>query len=147
SRLEDLMLKSCVRLTAASALLLGIALAAAPVFADSETVDTLGGAAIGGLVGSQFGKGGGNVAATVGGVVAGGLIGNAIGRDQDAYRYYNTPDYGQPAYAAAPPPPAYYTSPPPVVYEAPPPVYVAPPPPVVYYPSPWHHYRYYYAPY
>lgn len=43
---------------------------------DHTTVGTLGGAAVGGLVGNQFGKGSGNTAATVGGAVVGGLIGH-----------------------------------------------------------------------
>lgn len=72
--------------------------------ADSETLGTLGGAAAGGLIGSQFGKGGGNVAATVGGVIAGGIIGNAIGRDADEPRYYNNGGYSSTTYYAPPPP-------------------------------------------
>src|ERR1051326_8640924 len=90
---------------AAIALIGGCVMASAPALADSETLGTLGGAAAGGLIGSQFGKGGGNVAATVGGVIAGGLIGNAIGRDADRSRYDY---YGEPADTTAPPPAAYY---------------------------------------
>jgi surface antigen len=40
---------------------------------------TLGGAALGGLVGSQFGSGGGKVAAGLGGALLGGIAGNLIG--------------------------------------------------------------------
>ena len=51
-----------------------------------QTVGTLGGAAAGGLVGSQIGSGKGRVAAILAGVIIGGLIGNQIGKaldDQD----------------------------------------------------------------
>jgi surface antigen len=52
----------------------------APSGSSSTALGTLGGAALGGLVGSQFGKGGGNVAATVAGVVLGGLAGRELGK-------------------------------------------------------------------
>lgn len=51
-----------------------------------QTVGTLGGAAAGGLIGSQIGSGKGRVAAIIAGVIIGGLIGNQVGRaldDQD----------------------------------------------------------------
>ncbi|HVO16632.1 MAG TPA: RT0821/Lpp0805 family surface protein [Alphaproteobacteria bacterium] len=48
-----------------------------------EVVGTLGGAAIGGLIGNQFGKGTGRALATTGGVLVGGLIGNQIGKSMD----------------------------------------------------------------
>jgi surface antigen len=48
-----------------------------------ETVGTLGGAAAGGLLGSQFGRGGGNAAATLGGVLLGGFLGNRLGSTID----------------------------------------------------------------
>jgi len=44
-----------------------------------ETLGTLGGAAAGGLIGSQIGKGTGNVAATMTGVLLGGFLGNRMG--------------------------------------------------------------------
>ncbi len=44
-----------------------------------ETFGTLGGAAAGGLIGSQIGKGTGNVAATLTGVLLGGFLGNRMG--------------------------------------------------------------------
>jgi surface antigen len=44
-----------------------------------ETVGTLGGAAAGGLAGSQIGRGSGNAAATLGGVLIGGFLGNQLG--------------------------------------------------------------------
>lgn len=48
-----------------------------------EGVGTLGGAAVGGLLGSQIGKGSGNLAATAAGVVIGGWLGNEIGASLD----------------------------------------------------------------
>lgn len=51
--------------------------------ATHEESGTLIGAAAGGLIGNQFGHGGGKVAATIGGAVIGGLIGNRIGRSMD----------------------------------------------------------------
>jgi surface antigen len=48
-----------------------------------EVVGTLGGAAVGGLIGNQFGKGTGKALATTGGVLIGGLIGNQIGKSMD----------------------------------------------------------------
>lgn len=46
-------------------------------------VGALGGAAAGGLIGSQFGHGSGHTAATVGGVAGGALLGGAIGNNYD----------------------------------------------------------------
>jgi surface antigen len=51
--------------------------------ATKEDQGTLLGAAAGGLIGNQFGHGGGKVAATMAGVVVGGLVGNRIGRQMD----------------------------------------------------------------
>ena len=48
-----------------------------------EVVGTLGGAALGGLIGNQIGRGAGNALATGGGVLIGGLIGNQIGKSMD----------------------------------------------------------------
>lgn len=48
-----------------------------------ETFGTLGGAALGGLVGSQIGSGTGQLAAVGAGVLLGGLIGGEIGRSLD----------------------------------------------------------------
>lgn len=48
-----------------------------------ETVGTLGGAGVGGLLGSQIGKGSGKLAATAAGVVIGGWLGNEIGASLD----------------------------------------------------------------
>ena len=48
-----------------------------------EGIGTLGGAAAGGLLGSQFGSGTGKLIATAGGVALGGLLGNSIGASLD----------------------------------------------------------------
>lgn len=66
-----------------------------------QTIGTLGGAAAGGLIGNQFGKGTGNVIATAVGVGLGGWLGNEIGASLDAadqsklqqaqYSAYNAP--------------------------------------------------------
>ncbi len=48
-----------------------------------EGVGTLGGAAVGGLLGSNVGKGSGRLAATAAGVVLGGWLGNEIGASLD----------------------------------------------------------------
>ncbi len=44
-------------------------------------VGTVGGAALGGIAGSQIGHGGGSVAGAIGGAIIGGVIGNAVERD------------------------------------------------------------------
>ncbi len=49
-----------------------------------QTVGTLGGAAAGGLLGSQFGKGSGKLATTGLGVLLGAWVGNEIGASMDA---------------------------------------------------------------
>lgn len=48
-----------------------------------QTVGTLGGAAAGGLIGSQIGSGGGQLAATAIGAMLGALVGSEIGRSMD----------------------------------------------------------------
>ena len=48
-----------------------------------ESVGTLGGAALGGLLGSQIGGGTGKLAFTAAGVFLGGLLGNQIGKSLD----------------------------------------------------------------
>ncbi len=48
-----------------------------------QTIGGLTGAALGGLLGSQFGSGKGQLAATGAGVLIGGLIGSEIGRSMD----------------------------------------------------------------
>ncbi|MDE1148396.1 MAG: RT0821/Lpp0805 family surface protein [Azospirillaceae bacterium] len=49
----------------------------------NQTVGMLGGAAAGGLIGSQFGHGGGKLAMTGLGVLLGGLAGSSIGKRMD----------------------------------------------------------------
>ena len=90
---------------------------------DSQVFGTGLGAALGGLLGSQFGHGSGRLAATAAGVFFGGLIGNDIGRSIDRADaryarpgYYNGYSYGM------------YSDPPPASYRtAYAPNYVAPP--------------------
>src|SRR5258708_6661951 len=71
---------------------------------NNQDVGTLGGAAIGGLVGSQFGKGGGQILAIGAGAIAGALIGGAIGKNMDdtdklkMNRALESNPQGQPAY-------------------------------------------------
>lgn len=48
-----------------------------------QTIGGLGGAALGGLLGSQFGGGSANLAFTALGAVAGGLVGSEVGRGLD----------------------------------------------------------------
>jgi outer membrane lipoprotein SlyB len=57
----------------------------APSYAcgSGTVVGALGGAAAGGLIGSQFGHGSGNTAATIGGVAGGALVGGSIGNNYD----------------------------------------------------------------
>jgi surface antigen len=68
-----------------------------------QTVGTLGGAALGGLIGSQIGSGSGQLAAVAVGTLAGAFLGSTIGKSLDqqdrqyAYRaQYNAVQYGQP---------------------------------------------------
>jgi surface antigen len=60
-----------------------LSLAACQGAGTKETVGTLGGAAAGGLIGSQIGSGSGRTAAIIAGVLIGGLIGNQIGKALD----------------------------------------------------------------
>ncbi|MGN6517449.1 MAG: glycine zipper 2TM domain-containing protein [Rhizomicrobium sp.] len=61
----------------------------------NRTAGTVLGAIAGGVIGNQFGRGGGRAAATVGGVILGGAIGNKIAGDMDcqdrqyAFRVYD----------------------------------------------------------
>jgi len=52
-------------------------------YGPKQTVGTLGGAALGGLLGSQFGGGTGKLATTAAGVFIGALVGSEIGRSLD----------------------------------------------------------------
>lgn len=61
----------------------------------NRAAGTVLGAIAGGIIGNQFGHGGGRAAATVGGVILGGAIGNKIAGDMDcqdrqyAFRVYD----------------------------------------------------------
>lgn len=50
----------------------------------------VGGAVVGGLIGSQFGKGSGRTAATVGGAVVGGIAGNEVQKQVTARQVWVT---------------------------------------------------------
>ena len=96
--------------------------ACGPGMGTDQTVGTLAGAAAGGLIGNQFGKGSGKDVATVAGVLTGGVVGNQVGEAMDAE---NCAPPAQPVAVAPVPPPqtvAIQPAPPPavVVYQAPP---------------------------
>jgi len=61
-----------------------LALAACGPDVKKEDTGTVVGAVAGGIIGNQFGSGGGRVAATLAGAVVGGIVGNEIGRSLDA---------------------------------------------------------------
>ncbi len=69
-----------------------------------QDVGTMTGALAGGLLGSQFGGGGGKVLAVAGGAIAGAFIGNAIGKNMDETdrlkmnQAFESNSVGQPAY-------------------------------------------------
>lgn len=72
-------------LAAAVALGLGFAVPQAQAedcsnFSGGTLIGTLGGAALGGFLGSQFGSGTGQLAFTGAGVLVGGLVGNQVGK-------------------------------------------------------------------
>lgn len=68
---------------AALALTLLLPACQAETMGNKEGIGTLGGAAVGGLLGSNIGKGSGRLAATAAGVVLGGWLGNEIGASLD----------------------------------------------------------------
>jgi len=87
-----------IRLTLIAAAAALVSCASGP----NATTGGLGGAALGGIIGHQSGRG---LEGAAIGAVAGGAAGNLIGNGQDqrnAQRYY-----GQPAYAPPPPQPYY----------------------------------------
>jgi len=65
-----------------------------------QTFGTLGGAAVGGLIGSQFGHGAGGMAATGLGVLLGGLVGSEVGRSMDRTDQLYAQRASQQVYAA-----------------------------------------------
>jgi surface antigen len=80
-----------IRMAVAATVMLAVGACASPetrnagTFGDANktTGGTLLGAAAGGLLGSQFGGGGGKVLATLGGVLLGGYVGNQVGASLD----------------------------------------------------------------
>jgi surface antigen len=60
-----------------------LALAACGPDVNNQDTGTVVGAIAGGVIGNQFGKGGGRVASTLAGAVVGGIVGNEIGRSLD----------------------------------------------------------------
>jgi surface antigen len=74
---ENLMMMRRTTIAAFAALSLG--LAACEGMNTGQTVGTLGGAAAGGLLGSQIGGGSGKLAATAAGTLIGALAGNKLG--------------------------------------------------------------------
>jgi surface antigen len=66
----------------------------------NRTGATLGGAAIGGLIGSQFGSGGGNLAMTALGTLAGAAIGSSVGKRMDEADHARMREAERRAYAA-----------------------------------------------
>lgn len=90
-------------IAAVMALLMGCTLSACTEMSKQD-VGTVSGAAIGGLVGSRFGGGSGQVLATGAGIMAGALIGGAIGKNMDdsdrlkMNQTLETHAVGQPAY-------------------------------------------------
>lgn len=77
------MLNTTGRLTCIVSALLLLSACQASNMGQKEAVGTLGGAAVGGLLGSQIGKGSGQLVATGLGVVLGGWLGNEIGSSLD----------------------------------------------------------------
>ncbi len=83
------MLTKTTTMLAATALALGASAGAASArdyrdcHDNNATAGTILGAVAGGVIGSQFGSGGGKAAATIGGVVLGGMAGHAIAKDMD----------------------------------------------------------------
>jgi len=107
-------------------LLLTVVGAAVPARASDNVFFGTGiGAALGGLFGSQIGRGGGQVVATGVGVAVGGLIGNEVGHSMDESE-------SQVIYSRRSPV-VMYSDPAPIAYGAYAPNYVAPPaPPPIY---------------
>ena len=71
------------KFTIAAALVGAVALAGCQDFGPKQGAGTLIGAAGGGLLGSQFGSGGGKLAATAAGVLIGAWLGNSVGSSLD----------------------------------------------------------------
>jgi surface antigen len=61
-----------------------VLVACGPEGPNKADTGTVVGAVAGGVIGNQFGRGGGRVASTMVGAVVGGIVGNEIGRSLDA---------------------------------------------------------------
>jgi surface antigen len=74
---------------------LGLGLAACQQQGPKQTIGTVGGAALGGLAGAQFGKGSGQLAAVAVGTLLGAFIGSEVGKSLDkADQAYAEQAYG-----------------------------------------------------
>jgi surface antigen len=82
---EATMEKTCLRMsaTAAAFIAAGLAGCADQGYGPKQSLGTLGGAALGGLLGAQFGSGTGQIAATAAGVLIGALTGSEVGLSLD----------------------------------------------------------------
>ena len=96
------MMRLTSKLSLALILIAGLMLSACESdnWGQKQTIGTLGGAAAGGLLGNQFGKGTGNVIATAVGVGLGGWLGNEIGASLDAADQAKMQQAQSQAYAA-----------------------------------------------
>ena len=71
------------RFSLSLALVAALGVAACGPDVTNQDTGTVVGAIAGGVIGNQFGKGGGRVASTLAGAVVGGIVGNEIGRSLD----------------------------------------------------------------
>lgn len=118
------------------------ALALSSVLSADDVIGGLVGAAIGGVIGNQFGGGDGKVAATIGGAAIGTMIGSGSNMRRYSDGGYTNPGYADGRYA---PPQRYlsYTQPQPVYYVQPrQTIYVEQPPRVIYVRGRHHHDEY-----
>ncbi len=69
-------------------------------YGNKQLVGGLGGAALGGLLGAQFGSGKGQLAATGAGVLVGALVGSEIGRSMDDVDRIKAANAGYQAHSA-----------------------------------------------
>ncbi len=101
-------------MTTAAAALLVVPLAACQTSGPGQTFGTVGGAAVGGLIGSQFGAGTGQVVATGAGTALGALAGAMIGSSFDQPPQTMTmgsPNQPAIGYDQVPPPGSYGPTP------------------------------------
>lgn len=117
------MMKTLTAALTAAAIGLGAA-GCSQTTGPNEGIGTVGGAVVGGLIGSRFGGGAGKAAAIAGGALLGGFLGNQIGKglDQEAqqqasYAQYQAFDSGRRSEWRAPSGAYGYVEPGPVYYE------------------------------